>query len=31
MVNITKETYESNGIQVITDKLGKMKDMFNKN
>ena len=24
MVNITKETYENNGIQVITDKLGKL-------
>ena len=24
MVNITKETYENNGIQVITDKNGKL-------
>ena len=24
MANITKETYENNGIQVITDKLGKL-------
>ena len=24
MVNITKETYENNGIQVITDKFGKL-------
>ena len=24
MVNITKETYESNGMQIMTDKLGKL-------
>ena len=24
MVNITKETYENNGIEVITDKFGKL-------
>ena len=24
MLNITKETYENNGIEVITDKLGKL-------
>ena len=24
MVNITKEMYESNGIEVITDKLGEL-------
>ena len=24
MLNITKETYENNAIQVITDKLGKL-------
>ena len=24
MVNITKETYENNGIEVITDKLGEL-------
>ena len=24
MVNITKETYEDNGIEVITDKFGKL-------
>ena len=24
MVNITKETYENNGIEVITDELGEL-------
>ena len=24
MVNITKETYENNGLEVITDKLGEL-------
>ena len=34
MVNITKGTYEFNGIEVITDKLGKLwlnESMFNNN
>ena len=24
MINITKETYENNGIEVITDKIGEL-------
>ena len=24
MIDVTKETYENNGIEVITDKLGKL-------
>ena len=34
MVNITNETYENNGIKVITDKVGELwlkKDMFKNN